>query len=288
MDLIASCAAFVAVSRHASFTQGAAAAGIPQPVASRRIAALERHLGALVLERSSRTVVLTPFGRDMLPTAQRLVDLADAMRDDADRARLRVFDLAVPVSCPALALARLIADGRHQGLYFDVVPAEPSQRADLVRAREVHAAITAVPPGDGTWQVPVGLAGGDRDDTTAIYLEELRPARTAGPEPRRVWVQPEDVVPHVLDRMVRLGNAVGLQRSQITTARTVPAAVSRAINGLDLLLCSQSEAEAWGLGWRPVGEEPFSRGYTITSADKEDGRKLRALLSTAIADCLGA
>lgn len=31
MDLIAGCAAFVAVSRHASFTQGAAAAGIPQP-----------------------------------------------------------------------------------------------------------------------------------------------------------------------------------------------------------------------------------------------------------------
>ncbi|WP_250032699.1 LysR family transcriptional regulator [Paractinoplanes maris] len=287
MDLIASCAAFVAVSRHASFTQGAAAAGIPQPVASRRIAALERHLGALVLERSSRTVVLTPFGRDMLPMAQRLVDLADAMRDNADRARLRVFDLAVPVSCPALALARLIADGRHHGLYFDVVPAEPSQRSDLVRAREVHAAITAVPPGDGTWQVPVGLAGNDQADT-AMFLEELRPARTAGSAPRRVWIQPEDVVPHVLDRMVRLGNAVGLQRSQITTARTVPAAVSRAISGADLLLCSRREAEAWGLGWRPVGEEPFSRGYTITSADKEDGRKVRALLSDAIADCLGA
>jgi hypothetical protein len=101
-------------------------------------------------------------------------------------------------------------------------------------------------------------------------------------------VQPEDAVPHVLDRLVRLGNAVGLQRSQITPARTVPAAVSRTISGRDLLLCSRSEAGAWGLGWRPVGEEPFSRGYTIASADQEDGRRLRALLSTSIADCLGA
>ncbi|WP_249998577.1 LysR family transcriptional regulator [Actinoplanes sp. M2I2] len=287
MDLIGSCVAFIAVSRHGSFTQGAAAAGIPQPVASRRIAALEEHFGAPVLERSSRTVALTAFGREMLPAAQRLVELADAMNDDADRARRRVFDLAVPVSSTSPALAHLIAAGRRHGLYFDVVPAGPGARADLVRAREVHAALTAVPPGDGTWRVPVGLAGGGPGESRAIYLEELRTDRL-GERARRVWVQPEDDVPHVLDRLVRLGNAVGLQRPQIATARTVPGAVARALEGGDLVLCSPGEAAAFGLSWQPIGEEPFARGYAVASASKDDGRTLRTTLSAAIAACVGA
>ena len=45
MDLVGGCRAFVSVSELGSFTRGSAAAGIAQPVASRRISALERHLG---------------------------------------------------------------------------------------------------------------------------------------------------------------------------------------------------------------------------------------------------
>jgi len=67
MDLIGGCRAFVCVSETGSFTEGAAVAGIPQPVASRRIAALERHLGERLFDRSTRRARLTPFGRDMLP-----------------------------------------------------------------------------------------------------------------------------------------------------------------------------------------------------------------------------
>ncbi|WP_305787925.1 LysR family transcriptional regulator [Symbioplanes lichenis] len=288
MDLIASCAAFVAVSRHESFTQGAAAVGIPQPVASRRIAGLEQHLGAAVLERSSRTVALTPFGRDMLAVAQRLVDLAEAFDDHADRARHRAFDLAVPASGPPLALARLIAEGRRHGLYFDVVPAGPGERADLVRTREVHAAITAVPPDGSEWVVPLGLAGVALDEGRRLHLEQLRPGREPEEEPRRVWVQPEDDVPHVLDRVIRLGHAVGLQAGQIVKARSVPGAVARALGGADLVLCSRAEAEVFGLDWRPVGEEAFARGYDVVSASPGDGRRLRTALPAAIAACVGA
>ncbi|WP_306210164.1 LysR family transcriptional regulator [Actinoplanes sp. RD1] len=287
MDLIASCAAFVAVSRHESFTQGAAAVGIPQPVASRRIAGLEQHLGAPVLERSSRTVALTPFGRDMLAVAQRLVDLAEAFDHHADRARHRAFDLAVPAAAPPLALAFLIAEGRRHGLYFDVVPAGPGERADLVRTREVHAAITAVPAGSGEWVVPLGLAGVFRDDGREFCLEQLRAGRDADAEPRRVWVQPEDDVPHVLDRIVRLGHAVGLLPYQIVKARSVPGAVARALGGADLVLCSRAEADAFGLTWRPVGEEAFARGYDAVAGSADDSRKLRTVLAAAVAACVG-
>jgi DNA-binding transcriptional LysR family regulator len=96
VDLVEACRAFVAVSAHGSFTKGATAARIPQPVASRRIAALERQLGARLLDRSSRSVTLTPFGREMLPSARRLVELAETFRHDAERAKLRPFRLAVP------------------------------------------------------------------------------------------------------------------------------------------------------------------------------------------------
>jgi DNA-binding transcriptional LysR family regulator len=45
MDLVASCRVFVHVGERGSFTLGAAAARVPQSVASRRIAALEEHFG---------------------------------------------------------------------------------------------------------------------------------------------------------------------------------------------------------------------------------------------------
>jgi DNA-binding transcriptional LysR family regulator len=46
MDTLAACRAFVSVSDAGSFTIGAAAAQIPQSVASRRVAALEQEPGA--------------------------------------------------------------------------------------------------------------------------------------------------------------------------------------------------------------------------------------------------
>ncbi|GAA1649936.1 LysR family transcriptional regulator [Actinoplanes couchii] len=287
MDLIASCVAFIAVSRHASFTHGAAAAGIPQPVASRRIAALEQHLGAPVLDRTSRTVTLTPFGRDMLASAQRLVDFADVLSDAADRSRRKAFDLAVPACSTPLALARLIAEAERHDLFFDVVPADPGVRTDLMRAGEVHASITAVPAADGTWQVPLGVAGDLPRTGPTLYLEQLRPDR-GGEADRRVWVQPEDDVPHVLDRIVRLAGAVGLHRHQIATARSVPGAVARGLGGHDLVLCSRAEADSFGLSWWPIGEEAFARGYDVVCTSKDDGRRLRTILSAAIAACVGA
>ncbi|MQS10540.1 helix-turn-helix domain-containing protein, partial [Streptomyces alkaliphilus] len=60
MDLVEACRAFVYVSERNSFTVGAAAAGVSQSVASRRVAALERHLGRSLFERGSRRTTPTP------------------------------------------------------------------------------------------------------------------------------------------------------------------------------------------------------------------------------------
>ncbi|MFI7276926.1 LysR family transcriptional regulator [Streptomyces sp. NPDC049879] len=148
MDLVAACRAFVSVSERGSFTVGAAAARMAQSVASRRVAALERHLGGRLLDRSPRAATLTPFGRGVLPSARRLVELADRLEREARAAGRRPLRLAVPAGSSTGALARLIAEAHGHGVTLDPRPASPAERARLVASGEVHAALLAVPSAD--------------------------------------------------------------------------------------------------------------------------------------------
>jgi DNA-binding transcriptional LysR family regulator len=289
VDLLGAWRAFVNVSEHGSFTEGAAATRIPQSVASRRIAALERHLGERLLDRSSRRVVLTRFGRDMLPSAKRLVRLAEAMEDEAERARLSPLRLAVPDVCSVRDLALLAAGARGRGVYLDFHPAPPAERAELVRSREVRAALTAVPPDDGVWSVRLGLAGAAAPAVRTVYLETLRAGRTALPaRPRRVWIQPEDDVPHVRDRLFRARDAVGLLPAQVAVADTLVAATAEVLASGDLLVCPLHQAGELGLHWRPIGEVRVGRGFDVTAAIGDDAERVRTRLREEVARCLGA
>ncbi|MBV1856388.1 helix-turn-helix domain-containing protein [Catellatospora tritici] len=289
MDLVAACRAFLAVSGQGSFTAGAVVARIPQSVASRRVAALEEHLGGRVFARSSRTVRLTPFGRDMLPWARRVVDVAEAMAQDATRARQRPMRLAVPAVCGTLALARLAAAGRDEQVHLDLVPAGPVERAELARALQVGAAIVAAPPDGAAWQVPVGLATVANPGRSAVHLESLRAGRAArAARRRRIWLQPEDDVAHVRDELTRLGAAVGLQPAQVATAPSLVAAASETLTTDDLLACARIQALELGLHWRPIGEIDLRRGYDMAAGSREDAATVGQLLAAEIGRCLGA
>jgi len=278
----------MAVSGYGSFTVGAAAARIPQSVASRRVAALERHLGARLFDRSSRNVVLTSFGREMLPSARRLVELADALEHDAERARARPFRLAVPSVCGPRPLARLVTEARRHDLNLDPRPAGPDERAELARTLEVRVALVAVPAQEGTWRVPLGLAGRTDPDATTIHLETLRAGRAErGARPRRVWVQPEDDVPHVRDRLTRLRDAVALGPAQVAVADSLVTATAEVLGSADLLLCSPGQATELGLHWRPIGELELARGYAVTAGRREDAQRIRALPPEVVGRCLG-
>ncbi|GAA5106230.1 LysR family transcriptional regulator [Nocardia iowensis] len=290
MDIVEACRAFVAVGDYGSFTDGAAVARIPQSVASRRIAALERRFGAQLFNRSTRTVTLTSFGRELLPSAKRLVELAETLEHNAERARLRPFRMAVPIVCNPLQLARLIAAGRCKGLNLDLHAAEPGERAESLRTMEVRAALVAVPPGEGTWRVPLGLAGGIAVQSRALYMESLRPSRAdEDARRRRVWLQPEDDVPHIRDPLTRLGAAVGLQPAQVQVANSVAAAAAEALGSTDLLLCSASQAEELDLHWRQIGElTELARGYRLVTGLSEDTQRTHTLSAAEIGRCLGA
>ncbi|MCI3928461.1 LysR family transcriptional regulator [Streptomyces sp. AN091965] len=288
MDLVGACRAFVSVSERGSFTVGAAAARMSQPVASRRVAALEERFGEPLFERTSRRAVLTPFGRDMLPTARQLVQAADVLLGEAEAARRKPWRLAVPGICPTVALARLVAEARAHEVTLDLRVAPPAQRRELLHAQQVRAALLAVPADEATWSVPLGVATAHDPGVRRVYLETLRLGRGASGPARRVWIQPEDDVPHIRDPLTRLRDALGLRPAQLVAAADLTGAAAEALGGRDLLLCSPAQAAELGLVWRPIGELALRRGFALAAAAEGNPQHLQDRLGEAITRCLGA
>ncbi|MGW7276576.1 LysR family transcriptional regulator [Streptomyces sp. NPDC054864] len=288
MDLVGACRAFVSVSEYGSFTDGAAAARMSQSVASRRVAALEERFGEPLFERTSRRAVLTPFGRDMLPTARQLVQAADVLLDEAEAVKRKPWRLAVPGICSTAGLARLVAEARGHGVTLDLRVAAPTQRRELLHAQQVRAALLAVPADEATWSVPLGLAGVGDPGVRRVFLETLRVGRAATGPARRVWIQPEDDVPHIRDPLTRLRDALGLRPAQLVAAADLTSAAAEVLCSGDLLLCSLAQAEELALTWRPIGEITLGRGFALAAAADGNPQHIEARLGDAIARCLGA
>ncbi|HVV21830.1 MAG TPA: LysR family transcriptional regulator [Pseudonocardiaceae bacterium] len=284
MDLIGACRVFVHVGERGSFTLGAAVARVPQSVASRRIAALERVWGERLFDRSTRRAALTAFGRDMLPAAKRLVTLADSLEYHAEQARLRPLAFAVPQTCAVRRLASLAAAARDHGVVLDFRTAGPAARAELLAAGEVRAALLATTPDDAAWVVPLGVATAGNGGTRPLRVETLRPTRRTRSF-RRLWVQPEDDVPHVRDRLAELGSRVALVPAQVAVAASLTAAVSDVLRTDNLLVCSADEAAELDLHWRPIAGAPVARGFRVAG---EDTRRIDPGLAEEVAECLGA
>lgn len=116
----------VTLGRHRHFARAARALGISQPTLSRGIARLERELGSLLFERTTRSVQPTSFGLEFLERAERLLQDAGALAElrATDDASL-VGQLAVGSGPYAVehrvlpAVARLAA--RHPRLKIRVI-----------------------------------------------------------------------------------------------------------------------------------------------------------------------
>ena len=66
-----------------SFTRAARRLGVAQPALSAQISRMERRLGRKLVERSTRSVVLTPAGQDLVARARRVLAEADGAPADA-------------------------------------------------------------------------------------------------------------------------------------------------------------------------------------------------------------
>lgn len=99
---------FVALAEHLHFADAAAYCGVSQPNLSSQIRELERDLGGVLVERTSRQVMLTPLGERVLERAQRvLAEVEDLMRLSTEshdpfssRMRLGVIPTIAPYVLP--------------------------------------------------------------------------------------------------------------------------------------------------------------------------------------------
>ena len=144
----------VALAETLHFRKAAAALGLAQPALSAHVAAVESLLGGQLFERDRRSVLLTPFGRDIVAQARRALAALDdivaaAQRGTqplAGRLALGVIPTVAPYWLPALLPTVRTA---FPGLQLLLREEQTHRVLALLDTGELDCAIVALPvPGD--------------------------------------------------------------------------------------------------------------------------------------------
>jgi DNA-binding transcriptional LysR family regulator len=285
--MLGCCRVFVTVADRHSFTRGAAWIGLSQPVASRRISALEQRLGGQLLDRAGRTATLTTLGQHLLPIARRLVEAADELVLHADETRLAAVPIAIPEGCEVRDVAAVDLAGRDADTNVLLIAAQPRARTELLSLGQVRAAVLACAIAESTWHTTLGV-GRALTSTGPLHLDSLRPDRrrsvTRGP---RIWLLPEDDVPHIRDPLVAAAESAGLAPSQVSIAASPAAALASVLASSDVLIASRREARSFDLPWAQLADVDLSRGYVLRSSGSAEVRRLATAVGDALAEALG-
>ena len=159
MDHLQRMRTFVAVAESGSFARGARAREISPPAATRAVASLEQHLGAVLLQRTTRSLRLTEQGEVFLADCRRILADLETAESAVTGARHEPRG-TLAITAPALFGSRHIAP-----LLFEFLDRHPALRARaLFTNRLVHlvdegfdvALRIAVLPDSGMTAVPVG------------------------------------------------------------------------------------------------------------------------------------
>lgn len=119
-------AAFLAVAERLSISAAARDLALPKSVVSKRLAALEEEVGAILLTRTTRAVSLTPAGALYMDFARRALDAVHNAREELRTLRTELSGLirvTAPVAFGHRALGRLLPEflARHPGLEVELV-----------------------------------------------------------------------------------------------------------------------------------------------------------------------
>lgn len=155
---------FVAVAEELHFGRAAQRLGIAQPPLSRAISALERRLGAELLQRTSRSVTLTEAGSVLLREARIVLEALEAAQRRTQRAGLATTgEPRLVLTAKAGASSDLLAKLLHAyaaepgSVQVDVILCAPGEQERLLR----------------TGRADVALLHRPFDRTTGLDAEEL-------------------------------------------------------------------------------------------------------------------
>lgn len=140
----------VAVSEHGAIGEAALALGLSQPALSRRIKILEDEMGAPLVERSGRGIVLTEMGRLVVREGRVLIEKYDALKEDVAR-HLRLDAGIVRMGGGATAVSHVlppvIAKFRrsHPMVRFDVREAGSREIEIMVHSEVLDFGVVTLP-----------------------------------------------------------------------------------------------------------------------------------------------
>lgn len=136
----------LAAAKHLNFTKAAAACNVTQPALTKGVKALEGELGSPVFHREGRRVLLSSFGRSMLPHLQHIADEAHATQILAQNFRLLEdvpIRLGVMSTVGHIRLARFLGqfEKNHSGLELSVSEASVSDLKSKLSEGEIDVAV---------------------------------------------------------------------------------------------------------------------------------------------------
>ena len=145
--------AFLAIAEQGRFHKAARQLHITQTALTRRLQNFEDLLGVKLVERTTRSVALTPLGRAFLPQAHRLHgELTAALIEIRETGRAQRGD--VTIACvPTVGiryLPRILKEyaARHPGNRVRILDQASSGVTDAVRRREAEFGIQIAGPQD--------------------------------------------------------------------------------------------------------------------------------------------
>lgn len=141
----------LAAAKTLNFTKAAAECGVTQPALTKGIKTLEDELGAPLFHREGRKILVSDFGRSMLPHLRQIVSEAEAARDLAESFRLldkAPIRLGVMSNVGHLRLSRFLAqfEKTHSGIELSVVEGSSDDLRDRLSAGDLDIAIMTRTP----------------------------------------------------------------------------------------------------------------------------------------------